>query len=160
VSAKGQGSRVSDTTESAGPKQVKKRYIAIAIVAFVALVVGGKRIAKQREDRAYNVTFAKIKTALEAMPADGIDDVVSGGGCTVDEYGISKFTLLATNSTTAQSDYLIEVAFKDSDGVKVGDGVALIQNVAAGTQARGVATGSVVGSMAKCVIVSVKRQPS
>ena len=67
-------------------------------------------------------------------------------------------TLTATNSSSKISDYLIEVAFLDDAGVRIGHGTAIINSVRPGESAPGDVTSfSDAASITSCEVASVTR---
>jgi Protein of unknown function (DUF2510) len=179
------GTRWTENTQPLGPppKPAKQRpgclkIVLAAFVALVALVVVGLALGDKKTTKvtasapstvaSSNDSSKPVATAADTSAEDTIPgvrgepgeiaDVKQNGKCT-GSYGTASMPLLITNSSSKPSDYSVDVSFFDSDGVKIGDGLAYIQNVAPGAKAKDEAGGFIADKsrIASCKIVSVDR---
>ncbi len=89
------------------------------------------------------------------------EELAEVGACTLgppDFADDATATLTATNSSSKISDYLIEVAFLDSAGVRIGHGTSIINSVRPGESAPGDVTSfSPAANITSCEVASVMR---
>ncbi len=115
-----------------------------SLIAFEDPTEGCEVIDVERLAGANNPEELAEVGACELGPPDFADDATA--------------TLTATNSSSKVSDYLIEVAFLDDAGVRVGHGTAIISSVRPDESAPGDVTSfSPAAGITSCEVASVTR---
>jgi Protein of unknown function (DUF2510) len=130
------------------------RWVGIAVVAFAVIALIS---VATKNDGKKDASAGKTVAGVGGV-ANEIGDVSVSGKCDA-QYGLATAGVMITNSSSKPSNYSIEVSFFDQSGVKIGDGVAYVQNVAPGTSAKDEAVGTIAegSTLSKCKIANVDR---
>ncbi len=142
---------------------------------------GGQRLADEASfvnylrpgERAIEEQFVFVEqgTVCEVLDVDRFatesiaDEVAEVGECEIgteaDVLGDFQAKVSATNSSSETSDYSIDVAFVDSEGIRRGTGTAFIESVRSGETAPGdIFSATDFASDHSCQVVAVSRSAS
>jgi hypothetical protein len=148
------------------PWYKRKRFIIpialVALIAIISIAGGGASEDDTSDDRASESSSnendgvtSKLSSNSDNKPADDVEVTA----CEL-QFGVAKASLEITNHSSKRSNYLIELTF-ERDGVKVGDGVAAVNNVEPDQKAESEGIGTASGDGAiECRLVNVERYAS